>query len=399
MDETIEAAERVLIGACLNKSAEQVWTRGIDPTMFDPGPRQRIAATLYVDWTDGVVTETHDIGLRAGEPIETFECHAAYYHGMGLDSSIHVIREANEARLLRASSARIVQMLDAGVDSEMVKERLLKDVSALPSEGAMGSYNLDQVLGMEDVEKRWVIPGVLAQRERLMLTGNEGSGKSMLLAQIALGAAYGLNPFQPEQVFEPQRVLVLDVENDHEAQLAVNWRKMNAAMRLRAQEVNPNVVLAAARDIDFYNPVEANEFVRLCVRTKPNLVVMGSLYKLTSSSEEFERFARTVQSIVDKIRARTGAAVIIEAHAGHGFQGNRNNGRPDGSSLWLRWPELGIWMKPWRKHDENPHRVHRMERWRGDRTVRDGIPYGIEMGGTMPWNAIPEDEFQARYGD
>jgi replicative DNA helicase len=318
---------------------------------------------------------------------------------MGLDSSIHVIREANEARMLRASSARIVQMLDAGVDSEMVKERLLKDVSALPSEGAMGSYNLDQVLGMEDVEKRWVIPGVLAQRERLMLTGNEGSGKSMLLAQIALGAAYGLNPFQPEQVFEPQTVLVLDVENDHEAQLAVNWRKMNAAMRLRAQEVNPNVVLAAARDIDFYNPVEANEFVRLCVRTKPNLVVMGSLYKLTSSSEEFERFARTVQSIVDKIRARTGAAVIIEAHAGHGFQGNRNNGRPDGSSLWLRWPELGIWMKPWRKHSDNPHRVHRMERWRGDRTVRDGIPYGIEMGGTMPWNAIPEDEFEARYGD
>lgn len=398
MSESQEAAERLLLGACLNKRAEQVWTRGIEPLMFDPGERQRIAEALHLSWVNGDDVDVQAIGLQSGSPVETFNCYQ-HFIGGGLEEAVLVVRNAHEGRLLRASAARVMNMLDAGVEPEAVKERIIADVSTLPSEGSMASHSLADVLAMEEEEKRWVIPGVLAMRERMILTGNEGAGKSMLMAQIAVCAAHGLNPFDPLEKFEPRRVLVLDVENDHETQVAPKWRTMSAVARQHSDVRDPHIELAAVRDIDLFDPIEANEFIRLCVRSNPDLVIMGSLYKLTSSSEEHERFARAVQSTIDRIRARVGAAVIVEGHAGHGMQGDRNGGRPDGSSLWLRWPELGIWLRPWRRLDDNPRRVHRLSRWRGDRVVRDNLPYAIEMGGVMPWHALDRGEFDARYGD
>jgi RecA-family ATPase len=44
-----------------------------------------------------------------------------------------------------------------------------------------------------------VIPGLLERRDRLMLTGEEGLGKSYLLRQIAVMAAAGLDPFDHRQ--------------------------------------------------------------------------------------------------------------------------------------------------------------------------------------------------------
>lgn len=84
--------------------------------------------------------------------------------------------------------------------------------------------------------------------------------------------------------------------------------------------------------------------------------------------------------VVDQCRAISGCAVLTEAHAGHGEQGNRNGWRPSGSSLWLRWPDIGIGMSPVSREDG----IMEIVRWRGDRQA-NSWPEQIRRGGLLPW--------------
>ena len=60
-----------------------------------------------------------------------------------------------------------------------------------------------------------VIPAMLRTNERLVITGPEGYGKSVLIGQLCLGASMGLNTLSLGiDTHEPRRVLLLDVEND-----------------------------------------------------------------------------------------------------------------------------------------------------------------------------------------
>ena len=57
-----------------------------------------------------------------------------------------------------------------------------------------------------------MLPGLIGKRERLVLTGKEGWGKSTLIYQLVLGAAFGVSPLDLDLHFEPRRVLVLDAD-------------------------------------------------------------------------------------------------------------------------------------------------------------------------------------------
>jgi hypothetical protein len=46
----------------------------------------------------------------------------------------------------------------------------------------------------EDIPFDWIVPGLLAKGERMVLTAGEGLGKSTLLRQFAVCAAAGLHP-------------------------------------------------------------------------------------------------------------------------------------------------------------------------------------------------------------
>lgn len=73
--------------------------------------------------------------------------------------------------------------------------------------------NLDDVLALQVPADEWVIPDILARGERLVLTGTEGGGKSVLMRQLGVCAAAGVDPFQPSRQVEPARVLLVDAEN------------------------------------------------------------------------------------------------------------------------------------------------------------------------------------------
>jgi len=85
----------------------------------------------------------------------------------------------------------------------------------------------------------------------------------------------------------------------------------------------------------------------------------------------------------------------VEHHSGHGTANDRNGGRPEGSSFWLRWPDFGKAMLP-RQLPNDHRRFMVLGSWRGNRTARDW-PVAFVQGNVMPWSPVMSDEYEAVY--
>lgn len=240
---------------------------------------------------------------------------------------------------------------------------------------------LGEVLDVPATEDRydWVVPGLLERRDRLMLTGSEGGGKSTFLRQIAVMIAAGLHPFTGEQV-EPKRVLVIDAENSER-----QWRRAVKNLVIECDRrgvVSPRANLwlhFETRMVDITRPADQGRFHRYVDEAKPDLLLIGPLYKLVPKSIKDDDDAAPVLAALDSIRERD-VAMMIEAHAGHGDSrtGVRDL-RPRGSSALLGWPEFGMGLaKPQKIGDP-----FRLLRWRGDRDERNW-PFELNRQRDMP---------------
>ena len=291
---------------------------------------------------------------------------------------------------------RARQHLEAGVDPWRVVDDMLAEVHSLqrPVESTeIPWWTWQEVITMQSQDQPWVIPNLLAEGERLVVTGGEGYGKSTLIYQLLAGAAYGVSPLD-RSVFEGRRVMVLDVENWHETQVSSQARTMEVGYRRIEGHSEPNIVLLKPRTIDLLQPGERRALMDAVESFQPHLLFMGSGYKLVNANDDWRVMATTIQRVADEARARSRCAVIIETHAGHGFKGDRNGWRPDGSSYWLRWPEFGIGLAP---RTDTPRRVVEMVKWRGDRVTDRLWPAAWVGGGSLPWTPLAPDEYEARF--
>ena len=109
---------------------------------------------------------------------------------------------------------------------------------------------------------------------------------------------------------------------------------------------------------------------------------MGDYQVLTDDDK-----AEIVAEVLDDLRVAFDCALWIEAHSPHGEGGNRDGGRPRGSSLWLGWPNFGRFMER-QNHD---HRLVRLKPWRGDRHRQRSWPWGIRETPTVPWVPVWKD--------
>ena len=242
-----------------------------------------------------------------------------------------------------------------------------------------------------DTPQDWIIPGILERGDRLLLTGFEGLGKSMLVRQLAVCAAAGLHPFDTDyrNNYPPQRVLFIDCENSETqgrrktrpiAYATKNYHRP-AAENMMYVLHRPNGINLATADADW--------LLEQITAHKPDLLVVGPFYKLHAEDINKEENARRVAAILDEARALTNAALLIEAHAGHGEAGKARAVRPIGSSLLLRWPEFGYGLAPnalAAPDDRGRCRQVDVVAWRGPRDDRDW-PRHLEYGapGHLPW--------------
>lgn len=297
-------------------------------------------------------------------------------------------------RRLTEVGARVAQMgySPGGETARDVVGAAVEQILALRDHGLarddVGTLTAGEFLAVDDVYD-WLVPGLLEKTDRLMLTGPEGGGKSMLIRQIAVCVASGLHPFRIEPI-DPHLVLVVDCENGpalvrrrlrHLVQCAGGYGVSSDDMLLWI-ETRPE-------GLDLLRAEDARWLLKRVEQIRPSLLCIGPVYKLHSANPNEEEPARKVAKVLDQVRAM-GCALVIETHAGHGSGMLAHRPvRPAGASLWLRWPEFGYGLRL--ADDDLAAQERRMDlvAWRGPRDEREW-PKQLVAGEPWPWVAAPE---------
>ncbi|MEU0199166.1 MULTISPECIES: DnaB-like helicase N-terminal domain-containing protein [unclassified Streptomyces] len=304
------------------------------------------------------------------------------------------IRQLAQRRALIQAGHRIMQAgydPTAGDPADLAEEAvaLTRDVRDQGRAAADAPVvDMHDFLQVQDTYN-WVIPGLLEHGDRLILTAGEGGGKSVLLRQIAVATAAGVNPFTiaPSE-HGPKKTLVLDCENS-EPQSRRHYRPlMNAAARAH-MPVKRGMLHIDVRPegVDLTKAAGRAWLMRRVETVMPDLLVIGPIYQLHTGDPSSEDHARRVTTALNEARITANCAMVLEAHAPHGNGFGPRALRPAGSSLWLRWPEFGFGLRP--VEDEKSaeeDRARRLVPWRGLRDDRAFPPF-LRQGqkGSWPW--------------
>lgn len=243
-------------------------------------------------------------------------------------------------------------------------------------------------LAAVDYQHRWLIRDLLERGDRVMFVGGEGQGKSTLLRQFAVSCASGMHPWNRTPM--PRlRVLLLDLENS-DAQVARSLQGLLSAAgdryarSLWVKSRRQGMDLCSRRDVRWLDALLGHH--------EPDLLVFGPLYKAYRGSDKrsksSEESAEQCAAALDELRVKHDCALLMESHAGHGAGNDRDGWRPTGSSLWLRWPEFGIGLKP---VSVKPRQVD-LVRWRGDRETGREWPAALIEGNPGHWPWLPMNE-------
>lgn len=245
----------------------------------------------------------------------------------------------------------------------------------------------------------WLIPGLIERGDRLVLTGEEGFGKSELTFQLALCTAGRLHPFLAEEIPGEPRVLMIDCENSpsqsrrraKRIRAAVDSARAASGLESVVWEKNLHIEHRTA-GLDLTEGADVAWLENLISDTAPDLVTIGPLYKLHKGDVNNGELAGRLLGTIDQLRERHGFAFISEAHPSkaEGNDGKRKMA-PEGSSLFMRWPEFGFGL---RRNKDDPD-LASVVSWRGQREARDW-PAKLVKGydGLLPWR--PDAEYYDR---
>jgi replicative DNA helicase len=263
--------------------------------------------------------------------------------------------------------------------------------AAAASEGIKALYNgpqrmttktLEEILAIPE-DHDWLIPNLLERGDRLIITGYEGGGKTTWVRQMALCMAAGIHPTTLDRLAKPLVVLVVDAENT-ESQWRAETRGMVHNIR-RMSGINPATAIHvyARGRIDITKNATLGEIHRLVDIHEPDVLTIGPIYKLVSTSINNDQEAAPVITALDSLRDR-GLALLME---GHSAKGNQQAGwrdlSPRGSAALMGWPEFGFGINA-ADPDGDPNE-RTIQRWRGDREVGRQWPRTLHRGGLLPW--------------
>lgn len=227
--------------------------------------------------------------------------------------------------------------------------------------------------------KPWLIPGTMKPGWRIIVVAGEGVGKAVLMRFLAAHAAAGRDPWSPTTFIEPRRVLYVDVENEAET-VVHQLRIANRAHDLIKESEDRLHIWHREGGINLRHRRSLAEFESVLQKTQPEIVFAGPLYKLfrRSPKEDLEQAALEFTEIIDDLRVRYGFAIMLEHHAPKASGGAFRDLNPFGSSLFMRWPVIGLTLDfdgPV-SHDSIDY-VLNIGRFRRDRVLNDW-PNAIE---------------------
>lgn len=384
-------AERALLGAILTEPGRAPHLRDhIDPTDFDEPKHEQIWNAIYAVYDqagtlpDPIMVSDH---LRETGQLKTIG--GTYLPALLTAcptpaNAIHYATQVRNAARLRHvdTAATRLRQLVATANPDTIDTALAEGLQTFddvatrvgPRHASLIRVpTIDELLAVDDTDTYdWVIPGLIEAQERIILTAEEGAGKSTLLRQIGITAAAGIHPFTADR-YDPVSVLHIDVENN-----ARQSRRRYRPLRLQAgTNLNPDLLHVEIRveGMDLTTPADRDWLLKTVEAVQPKLLLIGPIYKLANGDPNEETSAKPVAMAIDKIRAETDCAVILEAHVPKATGGSRKRPmEPYGWSGWMRWPEIGIYLA----------KDGKLTHWRGAREERDW-PQELKRGGTWPW--------------
>ena len=373
--------------------ARQVWER-LTPELHFRGPDLDAATAAYVAWQreksndpQTVLLTLQSLGLhRRYSASNLLDMHQQSFPASekALRLAISRLEEDRQRDEVLRISERLAGLAtnpeaDLSVEATSLSAELAVAVQTRVVDPMQGTLTLQDLLDLDFPQAGEVVPGLFRNRTRVVITGPEGRGKSEMIYQIALGAARGINPFTTEPIPQ-QRVLIVDAENEH-VDLQKRLRRIDALYDgVGAEPSGDHLRIQDALGWNLLDPADAGHLFALTRAFMPDLLVIGPVYQIMGGDGNDAETVRRFMRVVDQCRSISDTAVLTEAHAGHGEGGNRNNWRPSGSSLWLRWPDMGIGMSPL---DDQASQMQ-LVRWRGDR-VENHWPDVVRRGGVLPW--------------
>ena len=307
-----------------------------------------------------------------------------------------IVRSWSTKRQIESTARKVLrEAMHPGVNATGFAASVVTQFAAIRDSGSTSdditALTVAELLAQADDQPEWLIPGLLERRDRLMLTGEEGLGKSHLLRQFAIYAAAGIHPLDIDQRITPLRTTVIDCENTW-SQVRRKIRPAVEFVRRHGQDPAERMMVDCTSRMDITRDKDLARIHQLLDAQQPDLVVIGPLYRLVPRALQTDDDTAPVLAALDTIRDR-GCALLMEAHAGHALgKGGTRDLRPRGSSSLMGWPEFGFGLRnigaegyadvvPWRGQREErdfPQRIKRAQ----DQSMR-WIPYDNPTGWTQ----------------
>lgn len=336
-------------------------------------------------------TSLHEAGIDPKFLESLFTSDRRPFLGEARHAADRIADLALRRRVMGLAMAALDEARDETQDLHALVDRVRSDAQGL--ELTIGhrdpSPDLPTFMATHEDPVAWVIPDLVARQERLIVTGSEGLGKSTLLRQLAFLASVGVHPFTSRPwslAIPPAKVLVVDLENTRR-QIQDGFGPMATAARVRGQGDGTNLHIEVRPEgLDLVTRTDAVWLTEVVQANEPDVLFIGPLYRMQQGNPNDEEQARRVANVIDRLRARYGIAVVIEAHSPWGGDGKRP-GRPFGSSLWARWPEFGYTLRP----EITDETIINFEAWRGPRSTR-AWPNALRRGGLWPWTVVDTND-------
>lgn len=248
----------------------------------------------------------------------------------------------------------------------------LVDWSSFVSESVDDSYD-------------WVIDELIERGERVIVVAAEGVGKTMLARQVAILSGCGINPFTYQKM-KQVRTLTVDLENPERIIRRTSTAIMKTALSRGYTNTPTAQLLIKPSGLDLLKPEDRMVLERAIEDAKPELLVMGPLYKafIDPGGRTSEAVAVEVARYLDYIRDVYKCALWLEHHAPLGESMTNRQLRPFGSAVWSRWPEFGISLTP---DLTGGMHVYDVRHFRGARDERP-FPTKMRRGKLFPFEVI-----------
>lgn len=310
---------------------------------------------------------------------------------MGVGATVRVV----EAPAGSLPSGKAISDVADHLEAGHTLDTLLEITPEEEQQRARGGVDITDLVKREKQPVKFVIGGTLAERERLLLIGFEGHGKSTLCRQIGVCTAAGMHPFTLQEM-EPKKVMFVDAENQPH-QVMESWSNLVGLNARHGYEVKPGMMTVLEEydsDRDFTDEEGEAWFRERIYGHRPDLIVIGPLTNVVHQDlKDFDTVNR-LRRVINAARTVSNSAIIMEHHAPlRGGVDKVRELRPYGSGLFLRWPDFSYGLQPTETDGLYEWRKQRGDRVRG-RVWPEALRAGNQHNNSieLPW-MMAEPEF------